>query len=195
MISYLSYAFIIITFLIAAFILYRGWPYAYIGFSEAQNDNMLAMNNFVRLLREAKTKMNIYDDGNKMEKGLYDDEDLIEEVKKKLASDGNFVIECIFNTDDSTLFREEFQNHSQVKIVKRPERNFDLAHYKIIDNGKKAYLSWHDLGDTTRIIRMYDFSTVRKWPWQKDVKKEYLGDYLRDIEKHFSAQSASEEWG
>ena len=168
-------------------IIYYNWPYLKIRVTEQQNDDMLAAANFLALLEEAEQEICIYNDGNKMDNGMYDNVDLIEEVKKKLKSNKGFVMLCSFNYNHKTEFKKEFEKEDyreRVTIIKRKIPS-TLAHYKIIDEGKKAYLSWHNVGDHNRSVKLYDFSkTDPPWwfqKWQKDVKKEYIGDYLDDI--------------
>ena len=63
---------IYVPIVVSAGILYRNWPYLKIRLSEQQNDNMLAAANFLALLKEAEQEMCVYNDGNTMHNGMYD---------------------------------------------------------------------------------------------------------------------------
>ena len=128
-----------------------------------------------------------------MEMSIYQSDKVIEEVKKKLDLDTNFSIRCLFNSNDPTKFREAFGEgkHKQVTIIKRKKPHPKIGHYKIIDGGTKAYLSWHSYGDENRKVRIYDFSKVKKpLLGQEDMKERYLGVYLKDIEENLERINA-----
>lgn len=119
------------------------------------NDDEAAKTAFLELLEEAKHVMVIYDDGNEMENSIYMDNSVLEAVGRKLEEYPEFRIRCLFNCEDpSLLFRKFFSGHDRVDIMTVSPHMEDFAvHYKIIDDGKKAYLSKHSLGNQSRIFR------------------------------------------
>ena len=61
----------------------------------------------------------------------------------------------LFNRNEPSLkFIQQFKDNEQVKIYRRKDGSRPPdRHYKIIDGGKKAYLSEHDLGDHERTYK------------------------------------------
>ncbi len=175
----------IASFAIGIYILYRDWPYFAMRKTSGLNNDYIATDYFSGLMEIAEHKISISDHGNIMKESVYQNEDVIEITEKKLENNPNFIIECGFTSKDKNKFRETFENHPRVHIVQRKEPNLEYPHYKIIDNGKEAYLSRHDLGSNNRMVQYYDFSKVKVRCGQTDVQDEYIGEYLRDIEVTF----------
>ena len=195
MIVTILYGLIVLSFMTGAFILYRSWNSQYIDYEEKKNSDKspVAEQGFIDLLNDAEERLDIYDDGNDMKMSIYQSNRVIKKVKKKLDLDTNFSIRCLFNSDDPTEFRLAFGEgrHKQVTIITRQKPHPKIGHYKIIDGGKKAYLSWHSYGDENRKVRIYDFSRVKKPLWgQEDMKERYLGVYLKDIEENLEGVNA-----
>ena len=165
-------------------IFYVRWPYVNINVTEIENDNLFAIKNFIDLFDEAEYCICICDDGDKMPESIYENEDVIQKVKDKLDKNSDFHVQCSFNEKEETKFVEEFKGHERVTIKFR-KRPLGLAHYKIIDDGRKAYLSWHNPGSEDRRVKIYDFSNAKRGFRRKDVKEEYIGDCLKDIESQF----------
>ena len=176
---------VLVPFLVAVVIFYLRWPYVNISVTEIENNNQFAIKSFVGLLEAAENHISIYDDGNKMDGSIYENEEVIQKVKDKLEGNSDFWVQCSFNEKEGTMFVEEFRGHERVMIKLRERPALGLAHYKIIDDGKKAYLSWHDPGSENRKVKVYDFSKAKKGFMRKDVKEEYIGDCLKDIEREF----------
>ena len=158
------------------------------------NDDHLAVDSFTTLLGQADANMTVYDDGNQMDGSLYMDEEVVEAVKKKLHNVPAFRMFCYFNYNEpDTLFRQAFDNHDQVEIRTRPDGHDrpDDTHYKIIDDGRMAYLSQHSHGATDRKFQMVDCTGVKESMFE-DVTDSLLGAYKRDIAQKFpSAPPAS----
>ena len=169
--------------------LYKAWPILDVTATNAINDDPAATEYFVGLLDEAKEKMTIYDDGNDMAGSIYNDPEVIATVQEKLEQNADFKIQCFFNFDHDLLFRQAFGNHPQVDIRTGDNVASNDVHYKIIDDGRKAYLSRHKLGDSERRIRWIDCTRV-----QRDlghVTDEVLGEYKKDIERKFGPPNAA----
>lgn len=153
-----------------------------------ENDDGKAINYVLELLDEAEEKIELYDDGNCMETSLYNSEDFINAIKKKLADNPSFQVICLFNRDEPLAFKREFSAHEQVAIYVRTDSSRpDDMHYKIID-GKKAYLSSHKFNDLERDFRIVDGTRAPRWH-QKRLE-HYLFDRYRQNRNAFTSPSA-----
>ena len=183
----------VVVLCLSGHVIYKRWPYFCTYSKAAINDNDLATRSFIRLLNEAESKMFICDDGDMdTPKSIYENEDVILHVDKKLQENSEFKMFCVFNTSDRNKFRKKFEDqHNRVHVTDRTNVPYNLAHYKIIDNAKKAYLSWHPQSSEHRKVHQYDFSRIKKIRrGQIDAIQESIGDYLADIEKHWPSQLA-----
>lgn len=178
-------AFLGIAFCVFAAIrmLYKAWPLLDVIATNATNDDNTATEHFVSLLDEAEKKMVIYDDGNNMEGSIYNDPKVIDNVHNKLKQNPDFKIQCFFNFDHDLLFRKAFGNHTRVDIRTGDNVESKDVHYKIIDDGRKAYLSRHDFSANKRNFRRIDCTRVRRD--LEHVTNAVLGEYKKDIEQKF----------
>lgn len=122
---------------------------------KSPNDNQTATSHVVDLLEEAKQKLEIFDDGDNFDESPYNSDVFTEAVQAKLQGSPDFEILCLFNRNEPGLkFIQQFKDNEQVKIYRRKDGSRPPdRHYKIIDGGKKAYLSEHDLGDHERTYK------------------------------------------
>ena len=150
-----------------------------------ENTDTTTKQHFLDLLEEAEHTMVIYDDGNKMASSIYADQDILEALKKKLQEYPDFQVQCLFNFPDPDLpFRREFSQVPSVEIRTRSSR-FPI-HYKIIDDGDRAYLSRHDPGESKRQFRTVDCTKVPK-RHRKYVRDTVLREYKQDFRQAFGA--------
>ena len=172
-------------------VIYKAWPILDVTATNAISDDPVATEYFIDLLDEAQEKMTIYDDGNDMAGSIYNDPKVIATVQRKLKQNKDFKIQCFFNFDHDLLFRQAFGNHSRVDIRIRTGDNVaeDDVHYKIIDDGRKAYLSRHKLGASERSIRWIDCTRVQRH--LEHVTDEVLGEYKKDIERKFGPSNTA----
>ena len=154
------------------------------------NDDDRAVSSFTDLLEQAHSKMMIYDDGDDNDGSIYMKREVVEAVEKKLADKPNFKIRCYFNLDNNTLFRKAFNDADQVEIQVGTGERPDDTHYKIIDDGRMAYLSRHGLGSSERKFQIIDCTRVDESELE-DMTDSLLGEYKRDIERKFSSSPAS----
>ncbi len=188
MTAHFIFALAIVPLGISVFIIYKGWPYVNVRIIEIEeNDELFVFNSFRRLLKSADKKMVIYDDGDKTPGSIYENPEIVKMIKEKLVKNKHFVMVCRFNLEHSTLFKREFAESDQVHFYPHKGRG-GSTHYKIIDDGKIAYLSLHPEGSIKRKVRIYDFSDTRKQ--RDDVRKKYIGEYLRNSESLFAASVA-----
>lgn len=117
---------------------------------------------FINLIRLANDQIEVFDDGNKMEGSIYENPDVVDELKKKLSENSQFKAYFFFNVDNDLLLRRQLGDHERVKIhicagSSRPD---DQTHYKIIDNGLIAHLSKHAFGAGERTFEVLDCRNV-----------------------------------
>lgn len=157
------------------------------------NDDESTKAKFIELLEEAKQSMIIYDDGDKVTDSIYMSHEITESVTEKLVSHPDFRLQCLFNVDaPDLLFRNAFANYAaQVEIKTRDRTKPRLAiHYKIIDNGAKAYLSRHSPGSSKRRFRIVDCTNVSEANRNR-VSNAVLGMYKNDFQRAFKVARAS----
>ncbi len=117
------------------------------------NDNRLATGMFLALLNDAECEMLVCDDGDQMEESIYENSDVIQAVRVKLEANPRFKMRCMFYSDDETKFRTAFRDQDRVDIkVVKCRRDI---HFKIIDDGRKGYVSKHPRGESERAYRSY----------------------------------------
>ena len=154
---------VIVCLIVSIAFLYRGWAFLRVSTMMALNSDKRAEENFLGLLRDATESMIVYDDGNKMEGSIYQNQQVIDAVRKKLSENPKFRLSCYFNFDKDVLFTEVFKNNPCVRIVTGHEdRPDDDVHYKIIDGGLKAHISRHEVASPERRYRMIDCTKVPK---------------------------------
>ena len=145
------------------------------------NDDEIAIGSVLILLSRAKEQIELYDDGNKIDSSLYDDDDFIKKIKSKLEENKNFSVQCMFNYDEDLRFKEAFKNDPRVSIfVRRSQERPQDTHYKIIDGGRMAYLSEHVAGSDKRAYRVVDCSKVGKARLEK-IDRLLFHDYRQDL--------------
>ncbi len=157
------------------------------------NDDEKAAQQFIKLLGLAEHTVIVYDDGNSMQGGMYEDCQVIEAVREKLKSPG-FSIRCCFNFNDDLAFTRELahENGVEIRTIGRGRRTTgtDDVHYKIVDGGTHAYLSKHAVGSRDRMVKIVDCTGVSKWGFKHAVKRE-LGFYMDEFERNFRAATPS----
>ena len=176
---------------VIVWLLYRTFQYVYVQVSPIQiNDDDSVVRNFIELLDEASTSMILYDDGNDMEGSVYNDSRVIDAVRRKLESNPDFELRCLFNCNDDVKFRKEFTNEPQVDIRTRSDVGRERkVHYKIIDGGMKAYLSRHELGSSQRRFKTIDCTNVSK-RHRSRIAADMLRKHTEDFAMAFNAAKA-----
>ena len=152
------------------------------------NADNVAKGEFLRLLQSASVEMIVYNDGNRITDSIYDQPEIVEAVKEKLLTHPEFTMRCLFNEPDGELlFMKEFRTSSSVEIKRRKR---DVAphptHYKIIDGGRRAYLSKHVPGSSERRYKLVDCTQVPKKRLPR-VSGVVLGKHLRYFDQTFAA--------
>lgn len=100
----------------------------------------------------------IRDDGNDFPESIYNTADVIEAVRRRLTGNEDLHVYCLFSSNDETSFTRAFAGHQRVHLKQgQPRRD---VHFKIIDDGRKGYVSAHPPGSSERRYRSYDCSKV-----------------------------------
>ena len=173
----------------AVWTVYRAWPFLRVGVTTNTNDDT-AILYFLNLLDAAEKTMVVYDDGNKMEGSPYDDERVIEALRAKLEQNPGFRLRCFFNEDAELLLTEEFRDHERVEIRTRSDGPHpDDIHYKVIDDGRKAYLSRHALGAAERGFKLVDCMDIKEQVLDR-VTDVVLRECKADMQSKFPALAA-----
>ena len=157
----------------------RTWGLLRLRLDVGVNDSSFAADIFIELLRDARDSMLICDDGNKMEGSLYNAEDVIDAVEEQLRANRNLRLQCLFNYGDETLFTKKFEKHPRVKMKRGIQPRRDI-HFKIIDRGRRGYVSAHPLGSTARRYRLYDCSHA-----PDNIREAALGRHVQDMQRMF----------
>lgn len=138
------------------------------------NDDDTAAAMFICLVNEVENEMVIHDDGDNTDDSIYNNDKAIEAVRKRLQEQEDLTIKCFFNKKEEikmASLREQFPGRFVVRH-RQGERPDDDIHYKIIDDGRKGYLSVHDLG---RCDRKYELVDCADSP--KRVRRKMFGKF------------------
>lgn len=146
--------------------------------TEGVNDHEKARTAFRDLLAEADSDMILYDDGNSMEGSIYEDQAVVDAIRRKLDENPRFTMECMFSSPDETLFRKELGNEPRVTITRR-KGGRSSVHYKIIDGGRKAHVSRHALGEKRRRFKIVDATEANQ-----RARNDALVDLFTDFREH-----------
>lgn len=148
------------------------------------DDGQFAARTFVSLLNDASRTMLICDDGNDAKWSIYNDRAACDAVDSRLQTNPELQLRCLFSSDDETLFTRRFADHPRVNMQRgmSPRRSI---HFRIIDEGKKGYVSSHPPGGGER-YRFYDCSRV-----PQRIRDEALGRHVRDMQARFASTKAA----
>ena len=175
----------LLLFVIAYWILRRSfsdaWAFSRVSSSPSDlNDDASAIVKVIPLVEEAQEVIEIYDDGGNFPGSMYNDQVFVDTVEKQLE-DNRVKVKCLFNRDDRLLFTERLIGNPNVEIYTRFRGAEGQTHYKIIDNGLKAYLSVHlDDEERSRSFKEVDCSKVPKRKLRM-VSDSIFGDLKQDM--------------
>ncbi len=117
-----------------------------------ENDDEQAAKDMIKMLGASESELIIHDDGNGSSSSVYNNERVLEAMKKRLRECPSLRIRCLFN-DDAQLKILDLAKSEPGKVeiwhVKGPRPQHDI-HYKVVDNGKMVHMSFHDHGATER---------------------------------------------
>ena len=181
----------------AFYVMYRAAQYRAVRNSGLlDNSSEVTQDEFIGLLGSASREMIIYDDGDSVADSIYDNDAVIRAVHEKLEERPDLKIRCLFNCDSENLrFRREFAGPEwpgvQVRTRAEPGGRYSgpgpvLPHFKMVDGGSSAYLSWHDPGSELRVYQTLDFSGVSGFGKNRLVR-DIVGEYLDRFDREFKA--------
>lgn len=153
--------------------IWKSWGFLFLGLRIGKNDPQFVTDTFKELLADAKQNLLLCDDGNIMPGSLYEDKRVVKAISERLTENQDLEIFCIFHSRDDTEFIRQFANNPRVHMARgvlpRP-----AVHFKIIDDGKKGYLTAHDFESSDRNYRLYNCSWV-----PASVRDKALGRHVR----------------
>lgn len=166
------------------FFVWRTWGLLRLDLKVGMNDDLSVQRTFIALLNEAEREMWICDDGNDFPESLYNTADLVEAIDRRLTRNERLHVYCLFSSNDKTKFTEALANHPRVHMKRGVQPRRDV-HFKIVDDGKKGYVSAHPPGSFERRYRSYDCSRV-----PSHIRQAALGRHLDSIVDHFQGERA-----
>ena len=158
------------------------------------NDDFCASEMFIRLLGHATERIEVLDDGNRIDGSVYEDPEVVEALAQKLEQFSRFQAFFFFNADEELLLRDRLESHERVHVFVDSvgnERDPDEVHFKIIDRGRLAYLSNHLYGDDERSYEILDCRRVSKKRFAEATKAKF-GDMLEKVHKRFPDYARAE---
>ena len=164
---------------------WRTWGLLRLRLQVGMNDTKFATDTFIELLRDARHTMMICDDGNDMPGSIYNTPAVIDAVTARLKANPSLRLLCLFSSADDTMFTKTFDGHAQVHMKRGVQPRRDI-HFKIIDHGRRGYVSAHPLGSTERRYRLYDCSRT-----PDDIREAALGRHLHDMQSLFPQVEAA----
>ncbi len=145
---------------------------------------MVAKDRFITLLNEAERALWLCDDGNDFPDSIYNLPEVVHAVENRLRLNEQLRLFCLFSSADPTLFAKTFAEDPRVHMRRghQPRRHI---HFKIIDAGRKGYVSAHPQGSGERRYRSYDCSRA-----PGHIRQAALGRHLDSMTGLFSAEQA-----
>ena len=160
-----------------------------VGVQSGGNDDDAATQMFLRVLRTAEKTLHVHDDGDKGNGSIYDDDDVVQAVRRQLEDRPELQIRCLFNDKaDLKLVRElraEYPDRFTVYYLSGPRPIGDV-HYKIADGGVMGYLSSHEHGQPERNFKLLDCSAAKP-----RTRKKAFGKYLEQFDRSIPQEAAT----
>jgi len=140
---------------------------------------------FKKIIDESENTLDIFDDQD----CVYNDEEILDLIEKKLALFTEFTVTCLFNRKDRlTRFEERFSDHHRVNIDYRVWSGEDgeKEYYKIGDRGRFVCVT----NGWGRDCLLYDFERVdqRLVSYFINIRFEKMLDRVRKIFGDFKVQ-------
>ena len=151
-----------------------------------ENDDAYARQVLLDLLRDAREEMLLYDDGGPGNP-VYDDKDFVADVRRVVDERKEIKLFCLFTDSYRTEFwnvldQDQYRPRVQIKQLEaRRDR-----HYKIIDNGRKGYVTEHQLNSQARPYRWFDCTKVKPRDMKRVVRRT-MGEHIALTRQEFHA--------
>lgn len=158
---------------------------------EGMNTPGLATSNFIKTVGHAERSLIIHDDGNNMADSVYNDEEAIDAVVRRMQEHESLRIRCWFNVESElglvTTVREDDHLAKRFDVRYRKPSWLRLwrfswldPHYKIADDGEFGTVSRHAFGAQRRRFRIEDCAEA-----SEEGRDITLGAYMRRFDRGF----------
>lgn len=165
----------------AVFLWWWFWDRVHVRVQSGVNDDAAAAEMFIRVISSAKESLVIHDDGDRVDGAMYEDERVIDALRRQLSKHDALQIRCLFNDrEELTLVQRvgaEYPGRFQA-LYRRGPRPIGDIHYKIADGGVMGHLSVHGHRQPERSFKLLDCSAAKP-----RTRKSAFGKYLRDFER------------
>lgn len=158
------------------------WRVLRVKISSGMNSADFATETFIDLVRSAEKQILICDDGDDDESSIYANTRVVDAIEKQLAKHEQLNIVCLFSSEDETAFTDRFGTHDRVHIKSgaKPRQNI---HFKIVDGGRKGYVSAHPFRSVERRYKLYDCPDT--W-WGLDfMRQAAFGRHIQTMKNAF----------
>ncbi len=162
------------------YFVYKTWYLFPLRIERGRNSDDFTASAFIDLVGKARGVMLVCDDGNEMSGSIYDSPEVVAAVKSKLDSDPQFGMRCMFSSNFKTKFRLQFDcadYADRIKFATVEVRR--TIHFKIINDGREAYVSEHLEGERERRYTIYRNLIG-------PARTQVLGSYMDDINRVFA---------
>ena len=150
-----------------------------------RNSDAIATMYFIKVVKAAKKRLIIHDDGDNVAGTPYNDENVLEALAKRLEDYKELEVNVLFNIKDENLRIVQMAGKydGRLRIRYKNERPKGDIHYKIADD-TMGYFSEHDQGSSDRKIWLYDFTDATR-----KVRERAFGDHSRLFNREFAMTS------
>ena len=132
---------------------------------------------FVDLVNYAKSSIVIREDGDSSDSSIYNDEEVLNAIRKRLVEFPELEFKCLFNEEANlqllNLVDKEHPENFKIWYAKGYRPTLE-THYKVIDDGYVVFLSRYKRGDKRR---PYVQRRI-KWALAKGSRKRNAERYL-----------------
>ena len=160
----------------------KGQPFDVV-FDDGEEDENATAPAFLSVLKHAKRKLIVHDDGDNTSTSIFNDTDVVEAVKRQLDDNQKLVIACLFNVRENLMTVKSLGGHERFRVKYRRWRwspsAFDV-HYTIADDGSIGRLSHLGKGAKKRRFEIRNCLNAR----QSERNIEF-GRYMRRFEHQF----------
>ena len=155
---------------------------------EDRNSGEKAVVYFMRVIEEADEQLIIHDDGDSVEGSVYNDEQVIAALDRRLGSGSRLKVSILFNNPGVQLdILELAKKHGDRLRIRYRQggRPAGDIHYKIADR-RMGYFSEHDEGSAYRKIWVYEFQDA-----PRKAQERVFEDPIRRFEREFAQAEAA----
>ena len=147
-----------------------------------ENTDEQAAEMMVELINKTRRSLVIHDDGNDSPQSVYNNDAVIDALRRRIRLRPRMAVKCLFNDrDDLKLLRlAQTECRSNIAIwyatASRPDNDL---HYKVVDGGKLVHLSSHAHGASER---GYVLRKAERW-WAISTRRRISAEYRRHFKR------------